>query len=166
MKTPTDSIFEFTSRSPEQTRRLGERLGQLLRPGDTLCLQGDLGAGKTTFVQGLAQGWGSRTPVSSPTFVLVNQYDRPDGVPLYHLDTYRLQNALEAEILGLDDMLAEGALVIEWPEKILSALPVDRMWITIEHLPDEAQRQLHFSGQGARAAALLDALRPALKEIR
>ncbi len=145
------------SHSPEQTRQLGLRLGRLLRPGDTLCLQGDLGAGKTTFVQGLAQGWGAQTPVSSPTFVLVNEYARPDGAILYHLDTYRLTDALEAEILGLDDMLGAGALVIEWPEKVLPALPADRIWIVLQHLEAENQRALRFEGQGARAAALLDA---------
>ena len=71
--------LEFVSRSPEQTRRLGIRLGALLRTGDILCLSGDLGAGKTTLVQGLAQGWGSLNQVSSPTFVLCNEYRRPDG---------------------------------------------------------------------------------------
>jgi len=71
--------FEIISRSSEQTRRVGMRLGALLKPGDVVCLQGDLGAGKTTLVQGIAAGWGSLDSVSSPTFVLVNLYRRLDG---------------------------------------------------------------------------------------
>src|SRR5512142_504182 len=97
--------LEFFSRSPEQTRRLGMRLGGLLQPGDLICLSGDLGAGKTTLVQGVAQGWGTLDPVSSPTFVLVNEYRRPDSSRLYHLDAYRMANYLEAEDLDLDRMV-------------------------------------------------------------
>ena len=81
-----------------------------------VCLSGDLGSGKTTMVQGLAQGWGTLDPVSSPTFVLVNAYRRPDEQTLFHLDAYRLKNALEAEDLDLDLMLDSGALVLEWAE--------------------------------------------------
>ena len=105
-------MLEFFSRSPEQTRRIGMRLGALLKAGDIICLQGDLGAGKTTFTQGLAQGWGSLDSVSSPTFILVNLYRRADGEQLFHLDAYRLDSVPEAEELELDSMLAEGALII------------------------------------------------------
>src|SRR5664279_983686 len=119
--------LEFFSRSPEQTRRLGMRLGSLLQVGDLVCLSGDLGAGKTTLVQGMAQGWGSLDPVSSPTFVLVNVYRRPDGKSLRHLDAYRLQNAAEAEDLDLTLMLETGALVVEWAERISAALPSDNI---------------------------------------
>ena len=73
-----DHTLDFVSKSPEQTRRIGIRLGGLLQPGDLICLQGDLGAGKTTLVQGIAQGWGALDSVSSPTFVLVNVYRRAD----------------------------------------------------------------------------------------
>src|SRR5512140_527363 len=95
---------DFLSRSPEQTRRIGQRLGAVLQPGDVICLQGDLGAGKTTFVQGIAQGWGSRDAVSSPTFILVNVYRREDKAQLFHMDAYRLDSALEAEELYLETM--------------------------------------------------------------
>src|SRR5512137_2849521 len=94
--------FEFFSKSPEQTRRLGMRLGALLQPGDLVCLQGDLGAGKTTLVQGMAQGWGALDSVSSPTFVLVNSYRRPDSSPFFHFDAYRIDSPGEAEELDLD----------------------------------------------------------------
>ena len=106
--------FEFISRSAEQTRRLGMRLGALLRSGDVICLVGELGSGKTTLVQGIASGWGSLDQVTSPTFVLVNVYRGGDGQRLYHLDAYRLKDALEAEDLDMDVMLEGGLLVVEW----------------------------------------------------
>jgi tRNA threonylcarbamoyladenosine biosynthesis protein TsaE len=115
--------LEFFSRSADQTRRLGMRLGSLLQEGDVVCLKGDLGAGKTTLVQGIAQGWGSLDAASSPTFVLVNMYRRPDGDNLYHLDAYRLNSVEEAIDLDLDNLLDNGALVVEWPERIEAALP-------------------------------------------
>jgi len=146
--------FEFISRSPEQTRRLGARLGTLLLPGDLVCLSGDLGSGKTTMVQGLAQGWGTLDQVSSPTFVLVNEYRRPDQQSMFHLDAYRLKNALEAEDLDLDRMLESGALVLEWAERIAPILPPERIWVDLRWLADE-QRGMVISVRGARYEALL-----------
>ncbi len=96
--------LDYFSRSPEQTRRMGMRLGALLDRGDIVCLSGDLGAGKTTLVQGIAKGWGSLDAVSSPTFILVNVYRRLDGSTLAHLDAYRMQSALEAEDLDLEPL--------------------------------------------------------------
>ena len=141
--------LEFFSRSPEQTRRLGIRLGALLRPGDLLCLSGDLGAGKTTLVQGLAQGWGSLDAVSSPTFVLCNEYRRPDGRILFHFDAYRLSNAAEAVELDLDYMLEAGPLAVEWAERIHSALPAQRLWLKLRYIADE-QRGMVFLPEGSR----------------
>ncbi len=146
--------LEFFSRSPEQTRRLGIRLGALLRMGDLVCLQGDLGAGKTTLVQGLAQGWGSLDHVSSPTFVLCNIYRRPDGANLNHLDAYRLNSACEAEELDLDLMLESGALVIEWADRIQDVLPKERLLIKMRWLADE-QRGMIFLPFGTRYERLL-----------
>jgi tRNA threonylcarbamoyladenosine biosynthesis protein TsaE len=150
--------LEFFSRSPEQTRRLGVRLGSLLRTSDLICLSGDLGAGKTTLVQGIAQGWGSLDNVSSPTFVLVNEYRRPDGRHLYHLDAYRMANWLEAEDLDIDRMLESGPLVIEWPERIKEALPGDCLWIGLSWIADE-QREMRFSSKGERYDQLLSEFR-------
>lgn len=150
------NAFDFLSHSPEQTRRLGMRLGALLQPGDVVCLQGELGAGKTTFVQGLAAGWGSLDAVSSPTFILVNVYQRADGGQLFHFDTYRVESALEAEELDLDAMLAAGPLVIEWPERLESILPAERLWLKLEHV-DEDRRQITFLPTGKRYETLLAA---------
>src|SRR5512134_2416228 len=104
--------MDFFSRSPEQTRRMGARLGGALQVGDVICLQGDLGTGKTTFVQGVAKGWGSLDPVSSPTFIIVNVYRRADESQLFHMDAYRLDSKTEAEELDLDSMLDQGPLLI------------------------------------------------------
>ena len=150
--------LEFFSRSPEQTRRVGMRLGGLLRSGDVVCLHGELGAGKTTLVQGLAQGWGSFDPVSSPTFIIINIYRRPDDGQLFHMDAYRLDSALEAAELDIDDMLTQGSLLIEWPERVQEILPDERMWISFEYIAEE-NRQMLIKAEGSRYDDLLMELR-------
>lgn len=152
------NTLDFISRSPDQTRRVGMRLGALLNPGDVVCLQGDLGAGKTTFVQGLAQGWGSLDSVSSPTFIIVNVYRRTDESELYHLDTYRLESAPEAAMLDLDDMLDAGPLIIEWPERIESVLPNERLWLQLEYI-DEEQRRIQVMANGKKYEDFIEELR-------
>lgn len=146
--------LEFFSRSPEQTRRLGMKLGALLQKGDLLCLSGDLGAGKTTLMQGIAQGWGTLDGVSSPTFVLVNMYRRSDGQNMYHMDAYRMDSAAEAEDLDLDAMLEGGVMVVEWAERIQTVLPRACMWVKMRYIADE-QRGMVFTAQGERSAHLL-----------
>ena len=169
--------LEFISRSAEQTRRVGMRLGALLHPGDLVCLIGDLGAGKTTLVQGLAAGWGSLDAGNSPTFVLVNVYRRPEGmrpgslrtdglrtdvlrtdVRLYHLDAYRLSGPAEAEDLDLDTLLESGPLVVEWADRIQAALPDDHLQIKLSWV-DENQRDMLISAVGRRYESLLGHLR-------
>jgi len=152
-----EHTLEFFSRSPEQTRRIGVRLGAVLQPGDLVCLQGDLGAGKTTLVQGMAQGWGSLDAVSSPTFVLVNEYRRADGSRLFHMDAYRLESGAEAAELDPDWMLAEGALVVEWPERIPGVLPGTALQVKLDTIGEE-QRQMVFKAVGTRYDDVLAAL--------
>jgi tRNA threonylcarbamoyladenosine biosynthesis protein TsaE len=149
---------EFFTRGPEQTRRLGTRLGALLQRGDLVCLSGDLGSGKTTLVQGIARGWGTLDPVTSPTFILVNAYRHPDGQVLHHLDAYRMQSALEAEELDLDLLLEEGPLVVEWPERIDSALPDGRLAVGLRWMTED-QRVMVVSARGSRHEGLLAQLR-------
>ena len=151
---------DLFSRSPEQTRRMGMHLGGALRAGDVICLQGDLGAGKTTFVQGIAQGWGSLDTVTSPTFILVNEYRRADQNRLFHMDAYRLDSTSEAEELDLDSMLAAGTLIIEWPERMDGLIPSERLWVNIEHA-DEEEREMKFNARGKRYDELLDVIRHA-----
>jgi len=152
--------MDFFSRSPEQTRRIGVRLGGALQVGDIICLQGDLGAGKTTLVQGIAQGWGSRDSVSSPTFILVNVYRRGDKDQLFHMDAYRLDSTPEAEELDLDTMLAQGPLIVEWPERIDGLVPSENLWVKLEHV-DEEEREIRFKAHGKRYDQLLDVIRHA-----
>ncbi len=158
MPTYSANSFDFLSRAPEQSRRVGFRLGAMLKPGDVLALHGDLGAGKTTFVQGIAQGWGSVDEVSSPTFVLVNVYRRPDGALIHHMDAYRIQSALEAEDLDLDEMMRSGALLVEWAERIQSALPAEHLEVQLAYVNDE-QRSLAFYPHGKRYEALAGELK-------
>ncbi len=160
----SQNTFEFFSRSPEQTRRLGARLGTLLEAGDLVCLSGELGSGKTTLVQGIAQGWGSVNPVTSPTFVLVNEYRRVDGALLNHLDAYRLNNALEAEDLDLDRMLESGGMIVEWAERVRKALPKENMWIDLKWITDE-QRNLFFTPCGERYRSMLSEYRDSVLGI-
>jgi len=150
--------MDFFSRSPEQTRRVGSRLGGALQAGDVICLQGELGAGKTTFVQGIAQGWGSLDSVSSPTFILVNMYRRADRSQLFHMDAYRLESTPEAEQLDLDSMLAQGALLIEWPERMDGLIPAERLWVNLEHI-DQEEREMKFKATGKRYDELLEIVR-------
>lgn len=152
--------MDFFSRSPQQTRRLGMRLGGALQAGDVICLQGDLGAGKTTFVQGIAEGWGSMDSVSSPTFIIVNQYRGADDHQLFHMDAYRLDSTPEAEELDLDAMLARGPLLIEWPERMERLIPTEHLWVQLEYMNDE-ERELKFKSQGKRYDDLLEVIRHA-----
>jgi tRNA threonylcarbamoyladenosine biosynthesis protein TsaE len=109
---PDDEI----TNSPAETERAGMLLGERLRPGDVVLLIGELGAGKTTFVRGVAQGAGSRADVASPTFQLVRVY--PGRVQLAHVDLYRVQNGAELRDLGLEELSEQGAVVIEWGDRI------------------------------------------------
>ncbi len=150
--------IEIFSRSAEQTRRLGMRLGRLLQPGDVFCFNGELGAGKTTFIQGIAQGWGSIDPVTSPTFMLVNEYNRLDKRTLFHMDAYRIDSTIEAEELDLDNMLHRGALLVEWADRISSILPAERLTIQMSWVADE-QRQLTLVPTGEYYENLLRSFR-------
>jgi tRNA threonylcarbamoyladenosine biosynthesis protein TsaE len=152
------NTLEFFSRSPEQTRRVGMRLGAALDAGDTVCLVGELGSGKTTFVQGIAAGWGSLDTVTSPTFVLVNLYRRTDGQQLAHLDAYRLSSPAEAVELDVDLLLESGPLVVEWADRIQAALPGDHLRINLGMVAEE-QRRLLLSYRGARYEKMLETLR-------
>jgi tRNA threonylcarbamoyladenosine biosynthesis protein TsaE len=107
--------IELFSEAPEETRALGERLGKGMRPGDCLALLGQLGAGKTTLVQGIVAGAGGEQDVRSPTFLLHSIH--PGMVTIHHLDLYRLPDGVDLASLGLDEHLEEGAAVVEWGER-------------------------------------------------
>ncbi|MBK8021679.1 MAG: tRNA (adenosine(37)-N6)-threonylcarbamoyltransferase complex ATPase subunit type 1 TsaE [Chloroflexi bacterium] len=152
--------LDLISHSAEQTRRLGVRLGTLLRPGDVVCLSGEMGAGKTAFAAGIGAGWGANSVVNSPTYNLVHEYQRDtDDERLIHLDCYRLADEHDAETLGLDAIFDGSALVmIEWPERIVPLLPTERLWIELR-LFEATRRNLLFMPTGSRYEALLEAFR-------
>jgi len=155
--------FEFFSHSSEQTMRVGVRLGSVLQTGDVVCLEGDLGSGKTTLVRGIAQGWGSADRVSSPTYVIVNQYRHPNKTILYHCDAYRLNpdEPLDNEILEIDHVLENGVLIMEWAERMKDSLPKENLWIDMDYI-DEEQRHLVFTPNGKKYEQLLKKLQKAL----
>jgi len=150
--------LEFFSHSPEQTRRVGIRMGSYLQNGDIICLQGDLGSGKTTLVQGIAKGWGTSDSVTSPSYVLVNEYRHPDGNKLFHLDAYRLSGALEAEMLDFEYLITNGTVIIEWAERIKEILPPDHLWIQMQWMSVE-QRHLLITPRGKRYVSMIQRLR-------
>ena len=148
--------IEFISNSVEQTERFGFRLGELLQRGDVVCLSGQLGAGKTAFARGVAQGWGSKHRVTSPTFTLINQYSREeDGRILYHMDSYRLESEADVITSGVEDILLDGeTIMIEWPEQLNTFLPADRLWITMS-VVEETKRRLRLEAFGQRPFTLM-----------
>ncbi len=140
--------------SAAATVALGARLGARLQAGDVVALVGDLGAGKTTFVQGIGQGLGIQGPITSPTFTLVGEYD--GRLHLYHIDVYRLGDAAaEALAFGLDDLLGDdGVTVIEWAVQVRDLLPAACLWVTLETTA-ETQRRIGFETADPRLASYL-----------
>lgn len=150
------------SDSPGSTRSLGEKLGRLHKPGDVVALIGDLGAGKTCFTQGIARGLGIDKTVTSPTFVLIREYE--GRISLYHFDAYRLSGPEDFEQLGSEEYFsAPGVCVIEWAERVAAALPDDRLEVELLRVSGEEEtRMVNFRGTGERAQALVEELRRAL----
>lgn len=122
----------YESRSPEDTLRLGRELAQKAQPGDVIALAGDLGAGKTVFTKGFAEGLGIEEPVNSPTFTILQIYEE-GRIPLYHFDVYRIEDAEEMMEVGLDEYLeGNGVCLIEWAGRIADLLPVRTIIVRIE----------------------------------
>jgi tRNA threonylcarbamoyladenosine biosynthesis protein TsaE len=133
---PAETVI---SRSAEETQAAGERLGARLGPGAVVACIGELGAGKTCFLQGLALGLGVESPVTSPTFVLINEYR--GRLPVHHLDAYRTESLTEVLDLGIEELMhGDGVTVIEWADKMLPLLPTHAIIVTIDGLGDEPRR--------------------------
>jgi tRNA threonylcarbamoyladenosine biosynthesis protein TsaE len=128
------------TRSLDETLRFGERLSEGLRAGDVVALSGELGAGKTVLIKGIARGLGITQEVTSPTFTLVHEYGG-GRVPLYHIDLYRLDNVEQAMAIGIEEYLTgNGVTAIEWSEKIESLLPAGAIRIRLTALDENARR--------------------------
>ena len=131
--------MEFITHSPEETRALGGRLADALKGGEVIAFTGDLGAGKTAFVSGMAQTLGVDERVTSPTFTIVNEYEG-GRLPLFHFDMYRLGSADELFHIGWEDYLARGGVcAVEWSENVDDAME-DAIYITIEKLGEDSRR--------------------------
>jgi tRNA threonylcarbamoyladenosine biosynthesis protein TsaE len=127
-------------RSPEDSLALGARLAAAARPGDVIALSGPLGVGKTSIARGLLAALGLEEEAPSPSFAIVQPYDPPEvRFPVLHVDLYRLDDAREAEELGLDDARADSLLIVEWPERLGEAYWQDALWLTLEVAPDGAR---------------------------
>ncbi|HHW55385.1 MAG: tRNA (adenosine(37)-N6)-threonylcarbamoyltransferase complex ATPase subunit type 1 TsaE [bacterium] len=151
--------MKVITNSPAETRRLGEKLGKLLAPGDLIALTGELGAGKTLLVQGIAAGMGIEATVTSPTFLIIKEY--PGKIPLYHMDAYRLAGPEELLALGYEEyFFGQGVTVIEWADLVLDLLPPAYLRIDLEHAAGgEGKRCLVFSARGERYGKLLEELK-------
>jgi tRNA threonylcarbamoyladenosine biosynthesis protein TsaE len=144
------------TRSASETVRIGKTIGSRLLPGDVVALLGELGAGKTQFIKGLAAGMGIENSayISSPSFTLIHEY--PGEIPFYHIDLFRLGREQEAEELGLEDYFqGRGITAIEWADKIPSLLPKELLFVSIAYI-DKNIRSLEISGKGKRYEDLVN----------
>ncbi len=155
------NTLEFISRSPEQTQRIGARLGVFLKGGEVIAMEGDLGTGKTQLAQGIGIGWGATYRLTSPTFILVRRHSRlQDRVYLYHVDLYRIEGALAIDTLGLGDVLGEphAICLVEWADRAPDFFPDDILWVSLRWV-DALRRALLFHATGPHHSALLTNLR-------
>lgn len=131
----------------EETKDFGIKLGELLNSGDILCLNGDLGAGKTTLTKSIGVGLGVTDYITSPTFALINEYE--GRIPVYHFDVYRLANVEDLYDLGFDDYFyGKGVCIIEWADKIEKLLPKERIVLDIEKCENLDSRVINITGYG------------------
>ncbi len=138
--------YEMKTQDPNETFQYAARLAALLQPRDVICLEGDLGAGKTTFTKGLAKGLEIKKTVNSPTFTIIKEYK--GRLPLYHMDVYRVSDAFED--LGFDEYFeGDGVTVVEWAHLIEEQLPEERLTIYLYHESLE-NRKIVFVPQGNR----------------
>lgn len=141
----------------EESERFGIRIGELLKAGDILCLNGDLGAGKTTLTKSIGLGLGVEDYITSPTFALINEYE--GRIPLYHFDVYRLENVEDLYDLGFDEYFyGHGVSIIEWADKIEALLPKERIVLDIEKAIDLDSRIISLRGYGSRYLEVLEEL--------
>lgn len=154
-----EKAVDLISHSSLYTERLGERLGAAARPGDIIALWGELGSGKTVLAKGIARGMGVNGRVTSPTFVIVNEYE--GSVPMFHLDFYRLGPEQLASVGWEDYLELGGVVVIEWADRVAGALPEPRLDIHLAHVAD-TKRAIRLEPHGRRAEELAGAIADAL----
>lgn len=144
-------MLKLTSYETTKTEELGTYIGKLLNSGDIVCLSGNLGVGKTTFVKGLAKGLNIEEHLTSPTFTIVNEYD--GRIKLYHFDVYRINNPDELYWIGFEEYIyGDAVCVIEWAELIADTLPKEKIWIEINKNIDISNeyREIIINSFGSR----------------
>ena len=165
---PAHGHLQRISRSPQETRRLGAVLGEVLGPGDVVALEGDLGAGKTVFAQGMGSGLGVPDAVTSPTFTLIHEYR--GRAPFYHVDLYRLSGEAEtgeaeAGVIGLEEYLGgDGVAAVEWSQRAPGLLPRDHLLVELSPGDAARQRRIRFVATGPRSEATLRAFAARLSD--
>ena len=147
---------QVTWMDEQATERFAQQLAELVQPGDVICLQGDLGAGKTTFTQYFGKGLGIKRAVKSPTYTIIREYEQ-GRIPLYHMDAYRLEETGAEGIVLWEYFDGDGVCVIEWPQFIVEDLPDDYLWVTIKKL-SSSSRQVSLVSHGARSQAIIQCL--------
>ncbi len=145
----------LASNSPAETRRLGERMARRLRAGDVILLQGELGAGKTCLAQGIGRGLGVAATIKSSAFVLLNEYE--GRLKMYLADLYRLEDPAEVVDLALEEVAADGVLVVEWPDRAWQEMPPERLLVRLEWAGERA-REMTLEARGARYRELVKGL--------
>ena len=151
-------MLTCVTHSPEETAHLAGTIGKIIREGTVICLDGELGVGKTLFVRALARTLGVESDVTSPPFNLMNIYEA--ACPIVHFDLYRITSEEELEDIGFYEYAeaTEGIVLIEWAEKFPDAMPADHLSVRIEALNDE-ERQFTFVAKGKKSRALLEELK-------
>jgi len=158
----TAQLLERISKDETTTRRIGAALGHWLQPGDIVAVQGPLGAGKTRFIQGIAEGLGVTEPVQSPSFILIQAYSLPGGGRFYHVDLYRLEDPEAVWALGLWDLFDETAIIaMEWPERASGFIPEPYLRVTLIPVEDTI-RHIRIEALGAFPLESLRALQTLL----
>lgn len=146
------------TRTAGETRRLGERIGKMLRAGDVVLLSGELGAGKTVLAQGIGRGIGVGDPIKSSSFVIMNEYEGRE-LRLYHADLYRLEDPEQVAELALDELASVGVLVVEWPERAEAELPPEHLRVSLTY-GTANERAIAIEANGARYAEITRRLVP------
>lgn len=151
-------IVEIISPTAEETERIGSLVGEMLTGGDILALVGELGAGKTTFVRGIAERMGcDKGEVASPSFTVINEYN--GSPPLFHIDFYRLEGEKDLCEIGYEEYIqGNGVVVIEWADKLPQAVPKESLWIILRYL-DAEHREIILRAQGERYEKMIEGLK-------
>jgi tRNA threonylcarbamoyladenosine biosynthesis protein TsaE len=159
------SFLQILTSSLEETQKAGHVLGEQAQPGDIFLLTGPLGAGKTSFTQGIAWGLGVAGYARSPTFVLATRYR--GRLTLHHIDLYRINDPLEAWDLGLEELLAgDDVCVVEWADRAEEIFPEDSLWIALDYTPEAIQRTITFDKRSTRYFKILEKLTQAFPTTR